>query len=106
MDTMEKDNDGQWTDADPAKCLECKRARECSTKFFYLDREYGKEGDLHCECGHVTNVMGSTEQEEAKTSGRIQHTQLCTDHSWAVWERMNELQELESSPSTLDRLEA
>ena len=106
MDTMEKDNDGHWTHPDPDKCLECKRARECSTKFFYLDREYGKEGDLHCECGHVTNVMGSTEQEEAKAAGRVPHTKLCSDHSWAVWERMNELQELESSPSTLDRLEA
>ena len=105
MDTMEIDNDGHWTHPDPDKCLECKRARECSTKFFYLDRKYSEDGD-HCECGHATNVMGSTEQEEAKAAGRVPHTKLRTDHSWAVWERMNELQELESSPDKLDRLEA
>ena len=105
MDTMEIDNDGHWTDPDSDKCLECKRARECSTKFFYLDREYPKDGD-HCECGHVTSVRGWTEQEEAKATGRIPHTKLCSDHEFAAWERMQELQKLESSPSTLDRLEA
>ena len=65
MDTMEIDNNGHWTDPDPDKCLECKRARECSTKFFYLDREYTKDGD-HCECGHLSQALGATEQEEAK----------------------------------------
>jgi hypothetical protein len=102
MPTMEIDNDGHWTHPDPDKCLECKRARECPTKFFYLDREYSKDGD-HCECGHLSQALGATEEEEAKAAGRLPHTKLCSDHFIAIWERLRELQNLESSPSTLDR---
>jgi len=88
MPTMEKDNDGHWTDPDPNKCLECKRARECSTKFFYLDQKYPENGD-HCECGHITNAFrDSPEADEALTAQRIPHTNLCTDHMWRVWEAM------------------
>jgi len=92
MPTIEEDNNGQWTDPDPDKCLECRRARACSTKFFYLDREYPPMPD-HCECGHVSNVMEGFGEEEAKAAGRVTHTKLCTDHSWQVWETMKELQE-------------
>ena len=103
MNTMEMDNNGHWTDPDPDKCLECKRARECSTKFFYLNREYPKQG-THCECGHLSQALpGSTEEEESKAAGRLPHTKICADHFIAIWERLLELHDLEESPDKLDR---
>ena len=93
MPTMEMDNDGHWTDPDPNKCLECKKARECTTKYFELDREYPQDED-HCECGHVTNVFrDTTEEAEARLNKRVRHTQLCSDHSWQVWEAMSQLKD-------------
>ena len=92
MPTMEDDNQGHWTDPDPDKCLECRRARACSTKFFYLDREYPPAPD-HCECGHVSDVLQEGGLDEAKATGRVPHAKLCSDHSFQVYEAWNELRE-------------
>ena len=95
MPTMEDDNQGHWTDPDPDKCLECRRARACSTKFFYLDREYPPVPD-HCECGHVSDVLQEGGLDEAKATGRVPHAKLCSDHSFQVYEAWNELRKLHS----------
>ena len=95
MPTMEYDNNGQWTDPDPDKCRECKRARECSTEFFYLDRESPPAPD-HCDCGHVSDVLQEGGLDEAKATGRVPHAKLCSDHSFQVYEAWNELRKLHS----------